>query len=136
MSASLELAEAYIDLANHGIESRTMTEQEIESVLASAREMLARAEAALRIDYIVAAGKVVLEHIEVLENIRRLLAFGVAGGGSVSRDQMALYALLQTKPQLDRSKGIHGIIPAAEWLQANRRSIASLLATIRAASDL
>jgi len=135
MSATLELAEAFIEEAGRGIDGGTMSTEEIKDLLNSSREILARADATLRIDYLVAAGKVVVEHLEVLENIRRLLCYGVATG-RCSTEQLQLHRLLNTKPSIDRTKGIHGLIPAAEWLQANRRPLSELLATIRTASDL
>lgn len=130
MTATLEIADAHLAEAKHGIDNPgTMTEAEIHDLLAAAKRLTDRTLELMRLDAVEAAGKDALAELDRLEKVRRLLAYGTAMGRTTA-EGAKLAALLATRPRLEKSKGIRTAAASFEWLRANRREIHDLLATI------
>jgi len=62
------------------------------------------------------------DQLDVLENIRRLLAFAKSSGRG-SAQSARILNLLNSKPAYDRTTPIKAQLPAFEWLRANRDNI-------------
>jgi hypothetical protein len=76
----------------------------------------------LQVELVEAAGQDALQTLEELEQVRRLVAYGVALG-RLGKDAVEFCRLMDTRPPLDKGKGIRGITPSFEWLAANRSTL-------------
>jgi hypothetical protein len=130
----LEIADEFLAEAKAGIDGRSkLTEAEIndylDSALALIREGEREGEREARHDAIVKLAREAESEIDYIEQVRRLVAYGLSQGKG-GREEMRFLELMKTQPALDKSKGIRGITPAFEWLKANRPTIATALGKI------
>ena len=122
MSATIEMADAFLAEAKTGIDSGHITAADIEAYIQSAERLLARHRQDLQVELMVAAGEGALQTLEELEQVRRLVAYGVAMG-RLGKDAVEFCRLMDTRPPLDKGKGIRGITPSFAWLTANRSTL-------------
>jgi hypothetical protein len=108
-----QLADEYIEAATPGIRA-FRRETRIEEILAHGREAMAQ-----------------LDH---LEQVRRLCAYGLAMGRA-GAEAIEFAEIMATRPPIFTDRGLAGITPAFEWLQANRRQLSNLIQNL-APSDL
>jgi hypothetical protein len=129
MIAAFELANSALAAAKEGIDNPgTMSEAEILELIATARRLIDRTTEAARLEAVQAHGKAALDELDQLEQVRRLLAYGLALGRT-SKESMRLHNLLESRPPITKT-GINAATRSFEWLAANRREISELLATI------
>ena len=130
MIAAFELANSALEAAKEGIDNPgTMSEAEILELIATARRLIDRTTEAARLEAVQAHGKAALDELDQLEQVRRLLAYGLALGRT-SKESMRLHNLLESRPTISKNGGINAAASAFAWLNANRREISELLATI------
>lgn len=129
MSASLEIADAFLAEAKAGIDTGNISTADIENYIQSAERLLARHRQDLQVGMMVAAGQQAMQTLEELEQIRRLVAYGVAMG-RLGKDAVEFCRLMDTRPPLDKGKGIRGITPSFAWLTANRSTLRQQIKTI------
>ena len=129
MSASLEIADAFLAEAKAGIDTGNISTADIENYIQSAERLLARHRQDLQVGMMVAAGQQAMQTLEELEQIRRLVAYGVAMG-RLGKDAVEFCRLMDTRPPLDKGKGIRGITPSFAWLTANRTTLRQQIKTI------
>ena len=103
------LASEYIETANTGIRA-FRREAKIEAIIEHGREAMAT-----------------LEH---LEQVRRLVVYGLATGRA-GAEGIEFAEVMASRPPIVTDRGLAGITPAFEWLQANRRQLSSLLKSLR-----
>ena len=108
-----QLADEYIEAAKPGIRA-FRRETRIEEILAHGREAMAQ-----------------LKH---LEQVRRLVVYGLAQGRA-GAEAIEFSEIMATCPPIKTDRGLGGIVPAFEWLQANRRQLSALIQTL-APTDL
>ena len=133
MIAALELANSALEAAKAGIDNPgAMSEGEIHDLLDTARRLIDRTTETARIEAVQAHGKAAMDELDQLEQVRRLLAYGLALGRT-TKESMKLHNLLATRPTISKTGGIHGAAKSFAWLNANRREISELLATINPA---
>jgi hypothetical protein len=126
----LEIANEFLAEAKAGIDGcASLTEAEIDSYLDSASALIREGKSEARHDAIVRAAREAEHEIDHLEQVRRLVSYGLSQGKG-GREEIQFLELMKTQPALDKTKGIGGIVPSFEWLKANRLSIASHLAKI------
>jgi hypothetical protein len=127
VNAALEIARGSLEAAKAGIDNPgTMAEGEILELIATAQRLIDRTAQAARIEAVQTHAKAALEELDQLEQIRRLLSYGIATGRT-NADGMRLHALLEARPT---TSNINGAAPAFAWLNANRREISQLLKTV------
>ena len=129
MSASLEIADAFLAEAKAGIDTGNISTADIENYIQSAERLLARHRQDLQVEMMVAAGQQAMQTLEELEQIRRLVAYGVAMG-RLGKEAVEFCRLMDTRPPLDKGKGIRGITPSFAWLTANRSTLRQQIKTI------
>jgi len=129
MSASLEIADAFLAEAKAGIDTGNISTTDIENYIQSAERLLSRHRQDLQVEMMVAAGQQAMQTLEELEQIRRLVAYGVAMG-RLGKDAVEFCKLMDTRPLLDKSQGIRGITPSFAWLTANRSTLRQQIKTI------
>lgn len=129
MNATIEMADAFLAEAKAGIDTGHITREDIEAYIQSADRLLSRHRQDLQVEMMVAAGQEAMQTLEELEQIRRLVAYGVALG-RLGKDGMEFCRLMETRPPLDTAKGIRGITPGFEWLAANRSTLRHQLKNI------
>ena len=130
MIAAFELANSALEAAKEGIDNPgTMSEAEILELIATARRLIDRTTEAARLEAVQAHGKAALDELDQLEQVRRLLAYGLALGRT-SKESMRLHNLLATRPPLTKASNINAAASAFAWLNANRREISELLASV------
>ena len=130
MIAAFELANSALAAAKEGIDNPgTMSEAEIHDLLDTARRLIDRTTETARLEAVQAHGKAALDELDQLEQVRRLLAYGLALGRT-SKESMRLHSLLESRPAISKTGGIHGAASAFAWLAANRREISKLLASV------
>lgn len=130
MNAALELANSALEAAKEGIDKPgTMSEAEIHDLLDTARRLIDRTTQAARLEAVQAHGKAALEELDQLERVRRLLAYGVSLGRT-NKEGVKLHNLLATRPTMTKASNINAAASAFAWLNANRREISELLASI------
>jgi len=135
MNATLEMADAYLAEAKAGIDTGHITAADIEAYIQSAETLLACHRQDLQVEKMVAAGQEAMTTLEELEQIRRLVAYGVALG-RLGKDAVEFCRLMDTRPPLDTAKGIRGITPSFEWLNANRQTLRKQIKNIIPADTL
>ena len=130
MIAAFELANSALAAAKEGIDNPgTMSEAEILELIATARRLIDRTTEAARLEAVQAHGKAALDELDQLEQVRRLLAYGLALGRT-SKESMRLHNLLESRPPITKTGGINAAASAFAWLNANRCEISQLLKTI------
>ena len=130
MIAAFELATSALAAAKEGIDNPgTMSEAEILELIATARRLIDRTTETARLEAVQAHGKAALEELDQLERVRRLLAYGVSLGRT-NKEGVKLHNLLESRPTISKTGGINAAASAFAWLNANRREISELLATI------
>jgi len=107
------LASEYIETANTGIRA-FRREAKIEAIIEHGREAMAT-----------------LEH---LEQVRRLVVYGLAQGRA-GAEAIEFSEIMATCPPIKADRGLAGLVPSFEWLQANRRQLSALIQTL-APTDL
>lgn len=135
MNAAIERADAFLAEAKHGINTGTLTTAEIEDYIATARRIIRKARTDRKLDLLEQAGQAALSHLENLESIRRLCVYGITHG-RVGREAIEFCKLMETQPPLDAAKGLPAFTARFEWLQANRRRLANLVANIQPNREL
>ncbi len=138
MNPLLEAANALLEDVGASITGkRRLPTPVVHDLLDEADELVAQARLEARDerhDYIVARGKVMIEEeLPILENLRRLLAYGRSCGSRAGIDHAAsneLLDLLEAAPRFDRTKGIKSLADTSEWLQSNRPRIKTLLSKL------
>jgi hypothetical protein len=126
----LDIADEFLAEAKAGLDGRSkLTEAEIDSYLDSASALIHEGRSEARHDAIVRAAREAEHEIDYLEQVRRLVAYGLTQGKG-GREEMRFLELMKNQPALDKTKGIRGCVPAFEWLKANRPSLANHLAKI------
>lgn len=108
-----QLASEYIEAAKPGIQA-FRREAKIEAIIEHGREALAT-----------------LKH---LEQVRRLVVYGLAQGRA-GAEGIEFAEIMATRPPLVTDRGIAGLAPSFEWLAANRRQLSTLIQNL-APSDL
>jgi hypothetical protein len=135
VNAALEIARGGLAAAKEGIDNPgTMSEAEIHDLLDTARRLIDRTTQAARLKALETHGKAAFEELDQLEQIRRLLAYGVSLGRT-TKESMKLHALLEARPKISKTSNITSAAKSFEWLAANRREISELLATINPADQ-
>jgi len=130
MIAAFELANSALAAAKEGIDNPgTMSEAEILELIATARRLIDRTTETARLEAVQAHGKAALDELDQLEQVRRLLAYGLALGRT-SKESMRLHNILESRPPITKTSNINAAASAFAWLNANRREISELLATI------
>ncbi len=130
MIAAFELANSALAAAKEGIDNPgTMSEAEILELIATARRLIDRTTETARLEAVQAHGKAALEELDQLEQVRRLLAYGLALGRT-TKESMKLYNLLESRPHMTKATNINAVSKSFEWLAANRSEISRLLKTI------
>ena len=129
MTASIEMANAFLAEAKTGIDTGNISTADIEAYIQSADRLLSRHRQDLQVEMMVAAGQQAMQTLEELEQIRRLVAYGVALG-RLGKDAVEFCRLMDTRPPLDKGKGIRGITPSFAWLTANRSTLRQQIKTI------
>ena len=130
MNAAFELANGALATAKEGIDNPgTMAEGEILELIATAQRLIDRTTEAARIEAVQTHAKAALEELDQLEQIRRLLAYGLALGRT-TKESMKLYNLLESRPHMTKATNINAVSKSFEWLAANRSEISRLLKTI------
>lgn len=107
------LADEYIEAAKPGIRA-FRRESKIEAIIEHGREAMAT-----------------LEH---LEQVRRLVVYGLATGRA-GAEAIEFSEIMATCPPIKADRGLAGLVPSFEWLQANRRQLSTLIQNL-APSDL
>jgi hypothetical protein len=129
MIAAFELANSALAAAKEGIDNPgTMSEAEILELIATARRLIDRTTETARLEAVQAHGKAALEELDQLEQVRRLLAYGVSLGRT-NKEGVKLHNLLATRPPMAKAGGINAAARSFEWLAANRGEISRLLKT-------
>jgi len=113
-SGDHELADEYLEAAKPGIQA-FRRETRIEAVIEHGREAMAT-----------------LEH---LEQVRRLCAYGLAQGRA-GAEAIEFAEIMASRPPIFTDRGLGGLVPAFEWLQANRRQLKSVLQNLTSTTDL
>lgn len=130
MNATLEIARGSLEAAKDGIDHPgSMSEAEIHDLLDTARRLIDRTTEATRLEALEAHGKAAMAELDQLEQIRRLLSYGLAHGRT-NADGKRLHDLLEARPKISKTSTINATTRAFEWLAANRREISQLLKTI------
>ena len=130
MNAALEIARGSLEAAKEGIDNPgTMSEGEILQLIATAQRLIDRTTEAARLEAVQTHGKAALEELDQLEQIRRLLSYGIATGRT-NADGMKLHAILEARPTISKTSNINAVSKSFEWLAANRSEISRLLKTI------
>ena len=129
MTASIEMANAFLAEAKTGIDTGNISATDIENYIQSAERLLSRHRQDLQVEMMVAAGQQAMQALEELEQIRRLVAYGVALG-RLGKDAVEFCKLMDSRPPLDKAKGIRGITPSFAWLTANRSTLRHQLKNI------
>jgi hypothetical protein len=124
MSTIIEHAQALLDTASAGLESREFSPVEASDIIALAQDTL-------RHGAVQEAGALALEELKTLESLRRLLAYG-RDTGRAGENELQLLDLLSARPQIKPKTGIRGALPAFEWLASTRPQISRLLQKINA----
>jgi hypothetical protein len=124
MTATLDIATAFLAEAKVGIDHHTLTTAEIEAYIETARKMIQACNREVRHRTLVAAAKEAQDTLDHLEKVRRLVSYGVAHG-RFDGTAIQFCELMATRPAIDRTRGIRGIAPAFEWLRANRTDLAA-----------
>lgn len=126
MTASLDTAREFLAEAKAGIDRGTLTSEEINEYLETARRVIAHARHENRVENIVLHGKEAMATLEHLEKVRRLVVYGLAQGRA-GAEAIEFAEIMATRPPVDTARGIAGITPAFEWLSANRRQLSTLI---------
>jgi hypothetical protein len=130
MNAAFEIANGALEAAKEGIDHPgTVSEAEIHALLDTSRRLFDRATQTAHIEGVQSLGKAALEELDQLEQIRRLLAYGIATGRT-NADGMKLHALLEARPTISKTSDINAASKAFEWLGAHRREISKQLANV------
>jgi hypothetical protein len=130
VNAALEIARGSLDAAKAGIDTPgTMAEGEILELIATAQRLIDRTAQAARIEAVQTHAKAALEELDQLEQIRRLLAYGIAIGRT-NKEGVKLHAILEARPTITKTSDINAASKAFEWLGAHRREISQLLANV------
>ena len=108
-----QLASEYIEAATPGIQA-FRRETRIEAIIEHGREAMAT-----------------LEH---LEQVRRLVVYGLATGRA-GAEAIEFSEIMATCPPIKTDRGLGGLVPSFEWLAANRRQLSTLIQNL-APSDL
>ena len=132
MTASLETAnellaaaKAAIDSGDHGLASEYI-EAATPGIRAFRRET--------RIEEILAHGREAMAQLDHLEQVRRLVVYGLAMGRA-GAEAIEFTEVMATLPPIKTDRGLGGLVPAFEWLQANRCQLSNLIQNL-APSDL
>jgi phosphomevalonate kinase len=107
-SGDHQLAAEYIEAAKTGIQS-FRRESKIEAVIEHGREAL--------------------EELDHLEQVRRLVVYGLSQGRGGS-EAIKFSKIMATRPPIKTARGLGGLTPAFEWLKSNRRQLSNLIQTI------
>jgi hypothetical protein len=124
MSTIIEHAQALLETASAGIESREFSPVEASDIIALAQDTI-------RQGAMQEVGALALEELKTLESLRRLLAYR-RDTGRAGESEMQLLDLLSARPQIKPKTGIKGALPAFEWLASTRPQISRLLQKINA----
>ena len=132
MSASIEpanellaAAKAAIDAGDHGLASEYI-ETANTGIRAFRRES--------KIEAIIEHGREAMATLEHLEQVRRLVVYGLAQGRA-GAEAIEFSEIMATCPPIKADRGLAGLVPSFEWLQANRRQLSTLIQNL-APSDL
>jgi hypothetical protein len=132
MTASLETAnellaaaKAAIDSGDHGLASEYI-EAATPGIRAFRRET--------RIEEILAHGREAMAQLDHLEQVRRLVVYGLATGRA-GAEAIEFSEIMATCPPIKTDRGLGGLVPSFEWLAANRRQLSTLIQNL-APSDL
>jgi len=132
MSASIEpanellaAAKAAIDAGDHGLASEYI-ETANTGIRAFRRES--------KIEAIIEHGREAMATLEHLEQVRRLVVYGLATGRA-GAEAIEFSEIMATCPPIKADRGLAGLVPSFEWLQANRRQLSTLIQNL-APSDL
>ena len=124
MTASLETAnellaaaKAAIDSGDHGLASEYI-EAATPGIRAFRRET--------RIEEILAHGREAMAQLDHLEQVRRLVVYGLATGRA-GAEAIEFSEIMATCPPIKTDRGLGGLVPSFEWLAANRRELSSLI---------
>jgi hypothetical protein len=129
MIAAFELANSALAAAKEGIDNPgTMSEAEIHDLLDTARRLIDRTSETARLEAVQAHGRAAMDELAQLEQVRRLLAYGLALGRT-TKESMKLYNLLESRPPMTKASNINAATRSFEWLAANRSEISRLLKT-------
>ena len=121
----LAAAKAAIDAGDHGLAS-----EYIETANTGIRAF--RREA--KIEAIIEHGREAMATLEHLEQVRRLVVYGLAQGRA-GAEAIEFSEIMATCPPIKTDRGLGGLVPSFEWLQANRRQLSALIKNL-APSDL
>ena len=113
----LAAAKAAIDAGDHGLAS-----EYIETANTGIRAF--RREA--KIEAIIEHGREAMATLEHLEQVRRLVVYGLATGRA-GAEAIEFSEIMATCPPIKTDRGLAGITPAFEWLQGNRRQLSTLI---------
>jgi len=124
MTAALETANELLAAAKAAIDSgdHQLADEYIEAAKPGIRAF--RRET--RIEEILAHGRVALEQLDHIEQVRRLCAYGLAQGRA-GAEAIEFCELAETRPPIVTDRGLAGITPAFQWLQGNRRQLSALI---------
>ena len=132
MSASIEpanellaAAKAAIDAGDHGLASEYI-ETANTGIRAFRRES--------KIEAIIEHGREAMATLEHLEQVRRLVVYGLATGRA-GAEAIEFSEIMATCPPIKADRGLGGLVPTFEWLAANRRQLSTLIQNL-APSDL
>ena len=121
----LAAAKAAIDAGDHGL-----ADEYIEAATPGIRAF--RRET--RIEAIIEHGREAMATLEHLEQVRRLVVYGLATGRA-GAEAIEFSEIMATCPPIKADRGLAGLVPSFEWLQANRRQLSALIKNL-APSDL
>ena len=121
----LAAAKAAIDQGDHGLASEYI-EAATPGIRAFRRET--------RIEEILAHGREAMAQLDHLEQVRRLVVYGLATGRA-GAEAIEFSEIMATCPPIKTDRGLGGLVPSFEWLAANRRELSSLIKNL-APSDL
>ena len=132
MTASIETAGEFLAAAKAAIDQgdHQLADEYIEAAKPGIRAF--RREA--KIEAIIEHGREAMATLEHLEQVRRLVVYGLATGRA-GAEAIEFAEVMATLPPIKTDRGLGGLVPAFEWLQANRCQLSNLIQNL-APSDL
>ena len=132
MTASIETANELLAAAKAAIDQGD--HQLADEYIEAAKPGIQAFRRETRIEEILAHGRVALEQLDHIEQIRRLCAYGLAQGRA-GAEAIEFSEIMATCPPIKTDLGLGGLVPSFEWLAANRRQLSALIQNL-APSDL
>ncbi len=132
MTATLETANELLAAAKAAIDSgdHQLADEYIEAAKPGIQAF--RREA--KIEAVIQQGREAMEQLKHLEQVRRLVVYGLAMGRA-GAEAIEFAEVMASRPPIFTDRGLGGLVPAFEWLQANRRQLSALIQNL-APSDL